>query len=204
MPHRFRQASFAVICVMASWLLVGLPAAATPSPAPGPVPGVLSGDSCSRASTPQVPPPWEAPPACASRPAPRLEHRRRHLQRHLQLQSQLHAGGPGLPPANNFFGTLYMGGADFTGSLSASRQRPHGCRWVQSGDRHHPNAGRPALSAVFNADWPRVPACTRLQLRVGEHADGVSVRTEFYGAMDFAVDFEGSRTATLSTTQGPS
>lgn len=96
--------------------------------------------------------------------------------------------------ANNFFGTLYMGGADFTGSFGVRLDSGlTGVAGSSLATGTTQTVAAPALSAVFNAD--------SVSQEFGLHAGysyewvstlTVSVRTEFYGAMDFAVDFEGS------------
>ena len=182
MPHRFRQASFAVSCVMASLA----PGRFAPPPRrhhqrPAQCRACSAATPAPRASTPQVPPPWEAP-ACASRPAPLSAV----WNTDVGTCSVTYSFSRSYTPAasgyhrspNNFFGTLYMGGADFTGSFgcvsTAASRVSLGPVWRPAPPKRWPPRVERRLQRRFGQPKVR-PACG-LQLRVGEHADGASVR----------------------------
>lgn len=184
---------------MASWLLVGAPANATPSPAPGPVPAVPSGDACSSR--------FNAPGAATVGGS----------SLRIAARTAIWNTGPGTcgvtysfsrtytpttsgyyTLANSFAGTLFMATADFTGSFavrldSGLVDAPGSALSLSSGqvvDTPLPSVGFGAgsVSSQFGLhagyDYTWVSTLT------------LSVTTDHVLAMDTPVDFEGSTPGT--------
>jgi hypothetical protein len=177
------------------WLLIGSSAAAAPSPAPGPVPGVLSGDSCSSL--------FNAPGAATvGSTSLRIAARTAILNTDVGTCSVSYSFSRSYTPAtsgyytlaNSFSGTLYMASADFMGGFGVR---------LDSGLAHAAGASL-SLSVSQAVDIPAHSVSFgdgSVSQQFGLHAGytyewvstlTVSVTTAFYGAMDNAVDFEGS------------